>query len=55
MKKFENPTMDIEELKILDVITVSCGEDCPDDCPDDCDGYDCPTGLAPWSLRRFLG
>ena len=34
MKKFETPTMDIEELKIIDVITTSV---CEDDCWDDCD------------------
>lgn len=35
MKKFENPTLEVEKLDILDVITTSgCdtdGVDCPDD------------------------
>ena len=51
MKKFETPTMDIEELKIIDVITTSEEEFCDkgDNCPSDCDfeGGD-------WSLRKFL-
>ena len=52
MKKFENPTMDIEELKILDVITVSCGEDSCDDeyCEDNCGPV-----LGEWSLRKIFG
>ena len=44
MKKFENPTMDIEELKIIDVITTS-GE---------CDHTCNPEGDE-FSLRRILG
>ena len=45
MKKFETPTMDIEELKIIDVITTSEDEPCE---------YDCPTDAGAWSLRKFL-
>ena len=39
MKKFENPTMDLEKLEIMDVITSS-GTECADDF---CwvDGMDC--------------
>ena len=42
MKKFETPTMDIEELKIIDVITTS-------ECEHTCD----PEGDE-FSLRRFF-
>ena len=46
MKKFENPTLDIEELKLMDVITTSVECDC-DDFVDDC--YQVSD---PFSMRR---
>lgn len=42
MKKFENPTLEIEKLNIADVITTS-GE-CLFDCSDD--GYVCPSNVT---------
>ena len=36
MKKFETPTLEIEELSVEDVITTSGGVDCANlDCPFD--------------------
>ena len=49
MKKFEMPTMDVEDLKIMDVITTS--EECYD-CPD----YEpCDWDAGGWSLRNIFG
>ena len=45
MKKFETPTMDIEELKIIDVITTSEDEPCE---------FDCDQDGGEFSLRKFL-
>ena len=40
MKKYENPTMEVEVLSIADVITSSsCGSDCASDCLT----FSCPT------------
>ena len=48
MKKFENPTMDIEELKIIDVITTStCDQDF-------CEGQS-EVDAGEWSLRKIFG
>ena len=44
MKKFETPTLDIEELKIIDVITTSV--ECEDKSDWETDEF---------SLRRLLG
>ena len=37
MKKFENPTMEVEMLSVADVITSS------PDCESDCGTFSCPT------------
>lgn len=53
MKKFETPTMDIEDLKIIDVITTSV-EYC-DNVDDSCiAAYGCPQQTEEFSLRKFL-
>lgn len=40
MKKFETPVVEIEELKVMDVIATSCTDDC------EWDGYDCSDDLG---------
>ena len=48
MKKFEYPAMDIEELKIMDVIATSDG------CEDYCD-YNCKWDSGERSVLRIFG
>lgn len=40
MKTFNAPTIEIEKLNIVDVITTSCAADCPE--YEDCATFVCP-------------